>query len=87
MMRALLALLDSGGPMTRESMAESLGVGLPELHDMIERLIALGYVESVQVPNPCDNAMPCKACARCGGCSGRKDRVASISQLRVKHRK
>ena len=87
MMRSLLALLDSGGPMTRGAMAESLGVGLPELDDMIDRLIALGYVESAQVSDPCDSAARGKTCTRCGCCSGCKGRVRSVTQLRVKREK
>jgi len=66
MLRAILMMAASGGPLSTAALAERLGASVPELEDMIGRLVALGYLERVGA-----GMASCGGPARCGGCPSR----------------
>jgi hypothetical protein len=69
-LRAILAMLASGRPLTPGAIALELGVGAVELEDMLARLCALGYVEelSSELASACGDGSP-ELCAGCKGCA------------------
>jgi len=69
MLRALLALMVSGGGHTTESVARSLGVGCAEIAPMLARLRSLGYIEERSESGiVCRATSGGKACAACSAC-------------------
>jgi hypothetical protein len=70
MLRELLALIDSGRFLTREGMARALGVGLPEVDDMFDRLASLGYVEEIEGCGAEQGGSCPEGTSSCSGCAG-----------------
>lgn len=77
MLRRLLSLIVAGEMTSLSECAATLGVKSDTLDEMIERLVALGYVENASTS--CASALSaggasscgvCKGCAMAGSCHG-----------------
>ncbi|HJX38981.1 MAG TPA: Lrp/AsnC family transcriptional regulator [Anaerolineae bacterium] len=64
MLDTLLRILSEGGSFSSSDLAKRLGVGEELLHEMIERLVGLGYLRSLA--GSC--GQNCGQCAQSGAC-------------------